>query len=88
MVYNITITQKDKFLDKLYVLGEDGFNNTELLDKAHNNIIMSDKRLDQKIIDYFTEKFNIRYKNHDELYIGNQYCYLFQEKRRRKKKCN
>ena len=90
MIYNVKITQKERLLDCLYVTQEDAFINGVGFIKDDCNIVLVCKnRLEQKHIERIVEIRNICYKNHEELYIDNQYCYfIYPVKKRRKRKCS
>jgi hypothetical protein len=88
-MYDIKITSKDKILDYLYISEQDALvNGVGFIKEDCNIVLMCDKKLEQNQIDRVVEIKKICYKNHDELYINDQYCYFIYPKQRRKKRCN
>jgi hypothetical protein len=88
-MYDIKITSKDKILDYLYISEQDALvNGVGFIKEDCNIVLMCDKKLEQNQIDRVVEIKKICYKNHDELYINDQYCYFIYPKQGRKKRCN
>lgn len=89
MVYNIRITQKERLLNYLCISQEDAWiNGIGFIKEICTIVVICENKLEQKHIDYIVETRNICYKNHEELYIDNQYCYfIYPIIKRRKIKC-
>ena len=90
MIYDVTITQKERLLELLCVTEEYALvNGIEFIKKDCNIVITCRNKLEQRLIDRIVEIKNICYKSHEELYIDNQFCYfIYPIKKRRKRKCN
>ena len=89
-MYRIKIIRKERLLDYLGISEEDAWiNGMGFIRETCDIVIMCENKLKQKHISYLVETRNICYKNHEELYIDNQYCYfIYPAKKRRKKKCS
>lgn len=90
MIYDIKITQKERLLELLCVTEEYAWvNGIGFIKEDCNIVITCRNKLEQRLIDRIVEIKNICYKNHEELFIDNQFCYfIYPIKKRRKRKCN
>lgn len=90
MIYNIKITRKDRLLELLSISKEDAWaNGIGFIKEDCSIVIMSYDQLEQRHIDRIVEIKKICYKSHEELHVGNNFCYfIYPINKRRKKKCN